>query len=55
MGGPNSGLADPTMRKVFFFCVLAMHLFAAFLVWERYALEKLRDEVDVLKREVEVA
>jgi heme exporter protein C len=55
MGGPNSGLADPTMKKVFFFCVLAMHFFALFLVLERYALEKLKHEVDILKRELEVA
>src|SRR5271167_1149381 len=38
MGGQGSGL-DPTMSKVFFFNVLVMHLFAAFLIVERYRLE----------------
>ncbi len=55
MGGPNSGLSDPTMKKVFFFCVFAMHVFALFLVLERYVLEKMKHEVDILKRELEVA
>jgi|SRR5215475_8401329 len=55
MGGPNSGLADPTMKKVFYFCVLVMHVFALFLVLERYALEKMKHEIDILKRELEVA
>jgi heme exporter protein C len=52
MGGPGSGL-DPTMKKVFLFNVLAMHMFAAFLIVERYMLEKMRSEVDILKREAE--
>lgn len=52
MGSPGSGL-DPTMRKVFFFSVLAMHVFAAFLIVERYVLEKMRSEVELLKRETE--
>ncbi len=52
MGGAGSGL-DPTMSKVFFFNVLAMHVFAAFLIVERYALEKMRSEVDNLQREAE--
>jgi heme exporter protein C len=52
MGGPNSGL-DPTMKKVFFFNVLAMHVFALFLIVERYLLEKMKAEVEVLQREVE--
>src|ERR1051325_3181088 len=43
MGGPDSAL-DPLMRKVFFFSVLATHVFMAFLVAERYALEKIRGE-----------
>jgi heme exporter protein C len=52
MGGPGSGL-DPTMNKVFLFSVLAMHVFAAFLIVERYVLEKMRSEVDILRREAE--
>ena len=52
MGGPGSGL-EPTMQKVFFFSVLAMHLLMVFLVVERYVLEKTKSEVDVLQHEVE--
>ncbi len=52
MGGPGSGL-DPTMRKVFFFSVLAAHFLAAFLIVERFILEKLRSDVEVLQREAE--
>jgi heme exporter protein C len=52
MGGPNSGL-DPTMSKVFFFNVLAMHVLALFLIVERYGLEKMKSEVEILQREAE--
>jgi heme exporter protein C len=52
MGGTGSGL-DPTMNKVFFFNVLAMHVFALFLIVERYVVEKMKNEVDVLQRETE--
>jgi heme exporter protein C len=52
MGGPGSGL-DPTMRKVFFFNVLAMHLLAAFLIVERYLLEETKHDVETLQREAE--
>jgi len=52
MGGPGSGL-DPVMRKVFLFNVLAMHVLALFLIIERYVLEKMRAEVDVVRREAE--
>lgn len=52
MGGSGSGL-DPTMSKVFFFNVFVMHVFAAFLIVERYILEKVKNEVDILQREVE--
>ena len=52
MGGPGSGL-DPTMKQVFFFSVFAMHVLTAFLLVERYELEKLKQEVDVLQREAE--
>jgi heme exporter protein C len=52
MGGPGSGL-DPVMKKVFFLNVLAMHLFAAFLVVERYLLEESKHDVELLQREAE--
>jgi heme exporter protein C len=52
MGGPGSGL-DPTMNKVFFFSVFAMHVLTVFLLVERYGLEKMKSEVDVLQREAE--
>jgi hypothetical protein len=41
------------MNKVFLFSVLAMHVLAAFLIVERYMLEKMRSEVDTLRREAE--
>jgi len=52
MGGQGSGL-DPTMKAVFFFSAFAMHVLMAFLVVERYALEKMQTEADFLAREVE--
>lgn len=52
MGGPGSGL-EPTMRKVFFFSVFALHALMVFLIAERYRLEKLRTELDVVRREAE--
>ncbi|HEY1482607.1 MAG TPA: cytochrome c biogenesis protein [Candidatus Acidoferrum sp.] len=52
MGGPGSGL-DPTMNKVFFFSVFAMHVLTVFLLVERYGLEKMKSDVDVLQREAE--
>jgi len=53
MGGAGSGL-DPTMKKVFFFNVFVMHILALFLIVERSLLEKMKTEVDILQREVEV-
>jgi heme exporter protein C len=52
MGGPGSGL-DPTMRKVFFFSVLAMHVLMVFLIAQRYRLEKLRTDLELVRREAE--
>jgi len=52
MGGQGSGL-DPTMKMVFFFSAFAMHVLMAFLVAERYTLEKMQTETDLLAREVE--
>ena len=52
MGGQGSGL-EPTMQAVFFFSAFAMHVFMAFLIVERYSLEKMQTEADFLAREVE--
>ena len=52
MGGQGSGL-DPTMKMVFFFSAFAMHVLMAFLIAERYSLEKLQTETDFLAHEVE--
>lgn len=52
MGGPGSGL-EPTMRKVFFFSVLALHALMALLVVERYRVEQLRAELEEVRREAE--
>ena len=51
-GGQGSGL-EHTMKLVFFFSAFAMHVFMAFLVAERYTLEKMQTETDFLAREVE--
>lgn len=53
MGGQGSGL-DATMSKVFFFNVFVMHVFCLFLIVERYMVERLRHDVDLLQREAEV-
>ena len=52
MGGQGSGL-DPTMKTVFFFSALAMHVFMLWLIAERYTLEKMQTETDFLAREAE--
>jgi len=52
MGSPGSGL-EPTMRKVFFFSVLAMHALMLLLLSERYRLEKMRGEFQELRSEAE--
>src|ERR1700675_490282 len=52
MGGPGSGL-EPTMRKVFFFSVLALHALMVFLIAERYRLEKLRTDLELVRRDTE--
>ena len=54
MGGPDSGL-EPTMAKVFFFSVFALHALMAFLIWERYRLESMRAEFEMIRREAEAA
>ena len=52
MGGANSGL-DTAMRPTFWLAVLAMHVFMAFLIVERYGLERMRGEVEMLRQEAE--
>src|SRR5216684_1655658 len=52
MGGANSGL-DPAMRPAFWLAVLAMHVFMTFLIAERYGLENMRGEVEMLRQEAE--
>jgi hypothetical protein len=41
------------MRKVFFFSVFAMHALMVFLIAERYRLEKLRTDLELIRREAE--
>ena len=53
MGSPGSGL-EPTMRKVFFFSVLAIHALMVLLLSERFRLERIRGKIQELQRETEV-
>src|ERR1700692_3391734 len=52
MGGPNSGLA-PGVRGPFFFSLFAMSILMWFLIAERYSLEKMRSDVELLRQEAE--
>ncbi len=52
MGSPGSGL-EPTMRRVFFFSVLAIHALMVLLLSERYRLEKMSGEFQELRHEAE--
>jgi heme exporter protein C len=54
MGGAGSGL-EPTMLKVFFFSILAMHALMVLLLVDRYGLEKMRGEAEIVRRELEAA
>jgi heme exporter protein C len=54
MGGPGSGL-EPTMLKVFFFSIFAMHALMVLLLMDRYGLEKMRGEAEIVRRELEAA
>ncbi|HEY2460455.1 MAG TPA: cytochrome c biogenesis protein CcsA [Candidatus Acidoferrum sp.] len=53
-GGQGSGL-EPTMKKVFWFWVFNLIVLMIFLIRERYALESLRNDVQILERETETA
>ena len=52
MGGPGSGL-EHTMKMVLFFSAFAMHVLALFLIVERFVLEEMKNDVDILQREAE--
>ena len=52
LGAPGSGL-HPAMRAVLFFCWIAMLGLMALLLHQRYQLEALRGEFDVVRRESE--
>jgi heme exporter protein C len=54
MGGPGTGLA-PEMKRVLLISFIALVSLMIFLVRERYELEALRAQVDVLRREGEAA
>src|SRR3989441_11604823 len=54
MGGSGSGL-EPTMAKVFWFWFLNLVILMIFLIRDRYALEAMRGEVQLIEREAEAA
>jgi len=54
MGGAGSGLA-PTMKKVFWFWFCNLVILMIFLVRERYRLEAMRGEAQLIEREAEAA
>jgi len=51
----TSGGLDPTMRKVFYLSWFSLTCLMALLIRQRYQLEKSREDVEVLKRELESA
>jgi len=52
LGGQGSGL-DPTMRKVFYLCWLALTGIMVTLIRQRYLLERARHDVEALRLEAE--
>jgi heme exporter protein C len=54
MGGSGSGL-EPTMAKVFLLSIIAMHGLLVLLLIDRYGLEKMRGEAEIVRRELEAA
>jgi heme exporter protein C len=52
LGGQNSGL-DPTMRKVFWLCWLALMGIMVILIRQRYKLERARHEFEELRLKAE--
>jgi heme exporter protein C len=54
MGAPGSGL-DPTMYKVLFFTWFAMLGLMTLLLRQRYRLEAMRGDLEIIQRELEAA
>lgn len=54
MGEPGSGL-DPTMLRVLLFSWLAMLGLMTLLLWQRYRLEAMRGDLEIIQRELEAA
>lgn len=54
MGAPGAGL-DPTMYKVLFFTWLAMLGLMTLLLRQRYRLEAMRGDLEIIQRELEAA
>jgi heme exporter protein C len=54
MGEPGSGL-DPTMLRVLLFSWVAMLGLMSLLLWQRYRLEVMRGEFEIVRREAEAA
>lgn len=51
----TSGGLDPTMRKVFYLSWFSLTCLMALLIQQRYRLEQAREEVEIVKRELEAA
>ncbi|PYU55141.1 MAG: cytochrome C assembly protein, partial [Acidobacteria bacterium] len=54
MGAPGAGL-DPTMYRVLFFTWLAMLGLMTLLLRQRYRLEAMRGDLEIIQRELEAA
>jgi heme exporter protein C len=54
MGEPGSGL-DPMMLRVLLFSWLAMLGLMTLLLWQRYRLEAMRGDLEIIQRELEAA
>jgi heme exporter protein C len=54
MGEPGSGM-DPIMLKVLLFSWLAMLALMTLLIFQRYRLEAMRSDLEILQRELEAA
>jgi len=52
LGGQGSGL-NPTMGKVLVICIFAIYGVMMIVLWQRYALERLRHEYEELRFEAE--
>jgi heme exporter protein C len=54
MGEPGSGM-DPIMLKVLLFSWLAMLALMTLLIFQRYRLEAMRSDLEIIQRELEAA